>query len=192
MKIFFDTEFTGLHKHTTLISIGLVDENERVFYAEFTDYDRYQVDEWIKEHVIDNLLYKHFDKEGEPNTISIFGNKYYAKGDKRYIKNQLIEWLSEYDNVELVSDVCHYDMVLFIDLFGTAFDLPQNVNPACHDINQDIARYYEISEKEAFDFSREEILQNNAIIIDGYKHNSLYDAKVIKTIYEIIKSHGLL
>ena len=192
MKIFFDTEFTGLHKNTTLISIGLIDENERVFYAEFTDYDKSQCDDWIKEHVIDNLLYKHFDKEGEPNTIAIFGNKYYAKGDKRYVKNQLTEWLSEYDSIELVSDVCHYDMVLFIDLFGTAFDLPQNVNPACHDINQDIARYYELSEKEAFDFSREEILQNNAIVIDGYKHNSLYDAKVIKTIYEIIKSHGLL
>lgn len=192
MKIFFDTEFTGLHKNTTLISIGLIDENERNFYAEFTDYDKSQCDDWIKEHVIDNLLYKHFDKEGDPNTISIFGNKYYAKGDKRYIKNQLIEWLSEYDSVELVSDVCHYDMVLLIDLFGTAFDLPQNINPACHDINQDIARYYEISEKEAFDFSREEILQNNVIVIDGDKHNSLYDAKVIKTIYEIIKSHGLM
>jgi hypothetical protein len=192
MKIFFDTEFTGLHKNTTLISIGLVDENERLFYAEFTDYDKSQCDNWIKEHVIDNLLYKHFDKEGEPNTISFFGNKYYAKGDKRYIKNQLIEWLSVYDNVELVSDVCHYDMVLFIDLFGTAFDLPKQVNPACHDINQDIARYYELSEREAFDFSREEILQNNAIVIEGYKHNSLYDARVIKEIYNIIKSHGLL
>ena len=192
MKIFFFFFFTGLHKNTTLISIGLIDENERNFYAEFTDYDKSQCDDWIKEHVIDNLLYKHFDKEGDPNTISIFGNKYYAKGDKRYIKNQLIEWLSEYDSVELVSDVCHYDMVLLIDLFGTAFDLPQNINPACHDINQDIARYYEISEKEAFDFSREEILQNNVIVIDGDKHNSLYDAKVIKTIYEIIKSHGLM
>ena len=84
MKIFFDTEFTGLHKNTTLISIGLIDENGRTFYAEFTDYDKSQCDDWIKEHVIDNLLYKHFDKEGEPNTISIFGNKYYAKGDKVY------------------------------------------------------------------------------------------------------------
>ena len=186
MKIFFDTEFTGLHKNTTLISIGLIDENGRTFYAEFTDYDESQCDDWIKEHVIDNLLYKHFDKEGEPNTISIFGNKYYAKGDKRYVKNQLTEWLSEYDSIELVSDVCHYDMVLFIDLFGTAFDLPQNVNPACHDINQDIARYYELSEKEAFDFSREKILENRYISIDGYKHNSLYDAKVIKAIYESI------
>ena len=192
MKIFFDTEFTGLHKNTTLISIGLVDENDRTFYAEFTDYDKSQCDNWIKEHVIDNLMSNHFDIKGEPNTTSIFGDKTLLKGNKQYIKNQLIEWLSEYDNVELVSDVCHYDMVLFIDLFGTAFDLPKHVNPACHDINQDIARYYEISEKEAFDFSREEILQNNAIVIDGYKHNSLYDVKVIKNIYEIIKSHGLI
>ena len=92
----------------------------------------------------------------------------------------------------MVSDVCHYDMVLFIDLFGTAFDLPRCINPACHDINQDIARYYEFSEKEAFDFSREELLQNNAITIKGDKHNSMYDAKVIKKIYEIIESHGLI
>lgn len=39
MNIFFDTEFTGLHKNTTLISIGCVDENGRTFYAELTDYD---------------------------------------------------------------------------------------------------------------------------------------------------------
>lgn len=26
MKIFFDTEFTGLHQETTLISIGLISE----------------------------------------------------------------------------------------------------------------------------------------------------------------------
>ena len=186
MKIFFDTEFTGLHKDTTLISIGMIDENVRSFYAEFTDYNEKQCDDWIKEHVIDNLLYKHFDKEGEPNTISIFDNKYYAKGDKRYIKNQLIEWLSEYDSVELVSDVCHYDMVLFIDIFGGAFDIPKHINPACHDINQDIARYYNFTETEAFDYSREKILENRYISIDGYKHNSLYDAKVIKAIYESI------
>ena len=40
MKVFFDTEFTGLHRNTTLISIGLVSEDGRTFYAEFNDYDR--------------------------------------------------------------------------------------------------------------------------------------------------------
>ena len=62
MKLFFDTEFTGLHKDTTLISIGIISEDERTFYAELTDYDKSQVDDWIKENVIDNLLLK--DKEG--------------------------------------------------------------------------------------------------------------------------------
>ena len=83
-------------------------------------------------------------------------------------------------------------MVLFIDIWGGAFDIPSTVNPACHDINQDIARFYEFSETEAFDYSREQILENNAISIEGNKHNSLYDAKVIKEIYNIIKQDGLL
>ena len=189
MKIFFDTEFTGLHKNTSLISIGLIDENGRTFYAEFTDYNESQCNDWIKENVIKHL---EFDNDKDETTELKVCDKWGICGNKEFIKNQLEDWLSEYDNVEFVSDVCHYDMVLLIDLFGTAFDLPKNINPACHDINQDIARYYEISEKEAFDFSREELLQNNAIVIEGDKHNSLYDAKVIKTIYEIIKSHGLL
>jgi hypothetical protein len=71
-------------------------------------------------------------------------------------------------------------MVLFVDIFGGAFDLPENVSPACHDINQDIARYFNISEREAFDKSREEI----ADAIQGDKHNALYDALVIRNIYQ--------
>ena len=188
MKIFFDTEFTGLHKNTTLISIGLVDENGRNFYAEFNDYDESQCDDWIQDNVIKYLAYQ----KAITNTGATIGNYTWRYGDKEYIKKELEEWLLPYDKVELVSDVCHYDMVLFIDIWGGAFDMPRSINPACHDINQDIARYYEISETEAFDYSREQILENNAIVIDGNKHNSLYDAKVIKTIYEIIKSHGLL
>ena len=59
MKIFFDTEFTGLHKDTTLISIGLISEDRRCFYAELTDYKRTLPDvdnwNWIEENVIANL-----------------------------------------------------------------------------------------------------------------------------------------
>ena len=52
-KIFFDTEFTGLHQRTTLISIGLIADlglgkGTKSFYAELTDYDQSQVDEWIQ------------------------------------------------------------------------------------------------------------------------------------------------
>lgn len=55
-KDIFDTEFTGLHQNTTLVSIGLVsDEGER-FYAELTDYDETQCDDWITKNVLDHLL----------------------------------------------------------------------------------------------------------------------------------------
>lgn len=187
MKIFFDTEFTGLHKDTTLISIGLVDENGRTFYGEFSDYDDLQCDKWIRNNVIKHLKWS---IELCENFANIYENSWEAFGDKEYIKTVLQDWLSKYDTVELVSDVCHYDMVLFIDIFGGAFDIPKNVNPACHDINQDIAEYFNISEIEAFDKSREDIIKSYNI--NGDKHNALYDAKVIKAIYEIMNSHKLL
>lgn len=89
----------------------------------------------------------------------------------------------------MVSDVCHYDMVLLIDLFGSAFDVPSYISPCCHDINQDIAHYYGISEKEAFDKSREEMIKElygETYVVPGTKHNALYDARVIQHIYNAI------
>lgn len=179
MKLFFDTEFTGLHKNTTLISIGIISESGDAFYAEFTDYDKSQVNDWIKENVINNLLLNN-EKSKETNLTDIYS------GNKEYNKQRLTKWLEQFDSVEFVSDVCHYDMVLLIDIFGDAFSLPEHVCASCHDINQDIAKYYNCTETEAFDKSREDIIENHHISLPGKKHNSLYDAYVIKAIYEII------
>ena len=187
MNIFFDTEFTGLHKDTTLISIGCVDENGRTFYAELADYDESQVDNWILENVVSHLKFAN-TPQSEP-VINIYENGWEVYGDKKQVKEVLRDWLSKYDSVQLVSDVCHYDMVLFIDLFGNAFDLPSNVNASCHDINQDIAADWDVTEREAFDMSREKLLAITGARIDGDKHNSLYDAKVIRAIYNEIIEH---
>ena len=180
MKIFFDTEFTGLHKDTTLISIGLIAEDGKQFYAELIDYDKSQVDEWIQKNVIDNLIIEDEWERKIENNLTI------SKGTKYQVMIDLKEWLNKFDNIEWVSDVCHYDFVLLIDLvYLHALKMPYGKhNAACHDINQDIANYYKISEIEAFDKSREEILKEFNIDIEGEKHNSLYDAKVIKEIYE--------
>ena len=182
MKIFFDTEFTGLHKDTTLISIGCIDEDGKTFYAEFTDYDPRQCDDWIRENVIAHLahggrrdcvrVYHEFAEEGNFHTTVL--------GDKGFVAEKLAKWLSKYEDVQFVSDVCHYDMVLLIDLFGGAFDLPQGVSPVCHDINQDIARHCGMTDYEAFDASREGFIHP---AIEGDKHNALYDAKVIRELY---------
>lgn len=215
MKLFFDCEFTGLHKNTTLISLGIVNENGEKFYAEFIDFDWNQVTDWIKENVLDTFI---LDKAQSPDgatrmkeeghevqnlpvvgyTLGLFYQSRRTKdgftevtGTKEWISDTLKTWLSQFDSIQFVSDVCHYDFVLLIDLLmngGTALDLPENISAVCHDINQDIARHYGISEKEAFDKSREEIISELCEkLVLGNKHNSLYDAEVIKAIYEEIE-----
>ena len=178
MKIYFDTEFTGLHKNTTLISIGCISEDNKIFYAELTDYDKNQVDNWIYKNVISNLD-NNPNKSFDPSNMQV-------KGDLNYVKNMFKTWLIQFgkEKIQFVSDVSHYDFVLLIDIFGTAFDLPNNINSSCHDINQDLAKIFNISEKKAFDLNREEIAGISEV---KAKHNSLFDAKVIKTIVEKYK-----
>ena len=172
MKLFFDTEFTGLHKDTTLISIGIISEDERTFYAELTDYDKSQVDDWIKENVIDNLQLSSFiDGFVPPQSDNMV-----LRCTKKTLKNELKIWLSQFDEVEIWSDCLSYDWVLFNDLFGHAFNIPKNI----YYIPFDICTLFKIKGIDP-DISREEFINNS---VKGKKHNSLYDAKVIKACYE--------
>ena len=190
MLLFFDMEFTGLRQNTTPISLGIVSEDGKRFYAEFTDYDESQCDDWIKENVIKNLKLAGMgvgvsDTDENPPLRIVMG-------DKKYIYQEMNEWLHHFDTIQFVSDVCHYDFVLLIDLLtngGTALDLPENISAVCHDLNMDIARHFRVSDREAFDMSREKIMNDLCKaedIVTGNKHNSLYDAEVIREIYEEI------
>ena len=159
------------------------------------DYDRNQCDDWILKNVISNTITHKLISSNTPsgidlNKLSDIEKELFSKTvlvTKSQLQYKLREWLAKFiSDIELVSDVCHYDMVLFTDIFGGSFDLPKYITPACYDINQDIAKFYGISLQEAFDKSREEILSEYHVKIPGVKHNSLYDAKVIKEIYHII------
>lgn len=199
MKIYFDTEFTGLKKDTTLVSIGLITEDGESFYAELTDFDESYKDEWFVNNVLNNLLLDE-EKNAKKKTPEIFVYKtkeeYFiadktVRGTKNVVSYELYRWLKDFVSIQLVSDVCHYDMVLFIDLFGGAFDMLPSITPACHDINQDIAEFCKITEREAFEKNREKLLLENGIQLPkGKKHNSMYDAKVIKLIDEMIRRNA--
>ena len=191
---FFDTEFTGLRKDTTLISIGIVSDTGDRFYAELTDYDESMCNEWIEKNVLDHLIMSGNVKLEE--SLAADNKTTTVIGSKADICRELMEWLdanfdSDYAAV-FVSDVSHYDMVLLIDLLvGNAMMLPKFITPACHDINQDIAVMLDLSEKDAFDISREQLLADRGIALPkGQKHNALYDAEVIKAIYEDFFSVG--
>lgn len=189
-NLYFDTEFTGLQKDTSLISIGIVSDSGRKFYAEFTDYDKSKVDEWIQDNVIRNLLFGGeyaFVKDQKYSESTVPSYSVAMSGTRDMIKTELENWLKSFnDSIQFVSDVCHYDFVLFIDIFGGAFDLPDFINPSCHDINQDLARRFKLTEKAAFDLHRETIVVNFCYTLpEGNKHNSEFDAEVIRHLYHI-------
>lgn len=174
MKVFFDTEFTGLHQNTSLISIGLIAEDGRTFYAELIDYDQHQVDEWLQKNVINNLIV-HPDRK---HYYLVTDNDAIYKDNSATIKDRLEDWLSQFEEVEMWSDCLSYDWVLFNQLFGHAFNIPKNV----YYIPFDICTLMKIKGVDP-DINREEFAG-----IEGDKHNALHDAKVIKACYEKLMS----
>ena len=55
MRYWFDTEFHDDGTTIELISIGMVSEDNRAYYAESADYDRQRATPWIREHVLPYL-----------------------------------------------------------------------------------------------------------------------------------------
>lgn len=184
MKVFFDTEFTGLHKNTTLISIGLVSEDGRTFYAEFNDYDKTQIDDWLENNVMVNLIMSP-PKDGEQEYFSqsrfdldiplTQQCNIQMRGDKEDIKHYLTEWLHQFDFVEMWSDCLAYDWVLFNDIFGHAFNIPSNV----YYIPFDICTLFKVKGVDP-DINREEFAE---VDCNGKKHSAIWDAQVIKSCY---------
>ena len=169
-KIFFDTEFTGLHQNTTLISIGFISECGKTFYAELTDYDKSQIDDWLKVNVIDNLTLTSM-----PNMLHARGESQTVRCNTSQLKGYLKDWLSQFEQVEMWSDCLSYDWVLFNQIFGHAFNIPKNVYYIPFDICTSL------KEKGVDpDINREEFA---ALTEKPSKHNALWDAKVIRECY---------
>lgn len=182
MKIFVDSEFTGLHPGMTLISLGMVTEDDQSFYAEFNDYDRKQIDPWIQKHIINQLYTTKNDienQEGFYTSISEPIADTMIIGNTKEINHELFKWLHQFDQVEWWSDVYDaYDKYLFDGLFGGADGIPKNI----YYIPFDLATYMKVLGVDP-DVNREQfagIKESDEI----QKHLSIWDAKVIKKCYE--------
>ncbi|MFK7905263.1 MAG: hypothetical protein AB8B69_09070 [Chitinophagales bacterium] len=141
-KLFLDTQSTGLKQNTTLISMGIVSECGSSFYAELSDYDNTQVDDWQQENVIDKLrmskpsndeeeYYQASRSEGNPKGTSLYdGYSVQFRGDREVLKVELERWLAQFEEVEIWGDCLAFDWVLFCEVFGSSSgvpNLPKNV-----------------------------------------------------------------
>lgn len=199
--IYFDTEFTGLHKNTTLISIGLISDCGKTFYAECIDYDKSQVDDWIKENVISKLHFtdkitascggweefgdkgnEHLDKCTNALEFSLAKkdwSEFKCIGKTPMIGNRLEDWFAQFgdEKIEIWSDCLAYDWVLFQDIFGNAFKMPKSI----FYIPFDLATAFKLKGINP-DISREEFAygDNSVLPPKAVKHNALWDARVMK------------
>lgn len=195
IAIYYDAEFTGLHRNSTFISIGMVSESGSKFYAEFTDYDRTQLNEWLEDNVIKNLTLEKL-ANGEDSFVRKLQNddscySIKVRGDRVLIKKELYDWLyneysKSYNQLRIFTDCYAYDWMLLIDLLtdnGNALDVPNFINYIPIDLS---TMLFAIGEDP--DVNRE-MFAYEATYIDSSaenKHNSLWDAVIIERCFDRI------
>lgn len=182
-RVFLDTEFTGLHQRAGLISVGLASEQGRVFYAELTDYDRSETGDWVAAHVLPLLSVNLPPAHNVSSSSDVF-----CQGTKGEVANALRRWLAPFggkNSVEVWADVLAWDWVLFCEMFGGPFGLPEQI----HYIPRDLSTLLALRDIDP-DTTREDLGQvtwsHPALHLK--KHHALYDALLEKAVFERLNS----
>lgn len=132
-------------------------------------YDKDQIDDWLHENVISNLLLEsHIPYKTDFDNQKICGST-------EDVRIYLEEWLSQFKSIEIWGDCLSYDWVLFNQIFGHAFNIPK----AIYYIPFDLCTLFRAKKIDP-DVSREEFA---GMTKGSQKHNALWDAKVIRKCY---------
>lgn len=117
MKFFIDTEFieSGPGHPIELLSIGIVSENGRTFYAANKDANLSRANEWVRTNVIPHLggFRLHFDA----------------------IRRGILDFVGD-SEPEFWGYYSDYDWVVFCQIFGAMIDLPKGWPMFCRDLKQ--------------------------------------------------------
>lgn len=207
MKYFLDTEFiTGFKKpikslptfgnfnkpefFIQLISIGIVCEDGREFYAVSNEFDESLADDWVKENVISKLEY--WQKLDASTSICHRGvnSKKFGKSIIE-IRNEVVKLLGggcdEYSpklyvpkETEIYAYFADYDWVVFCNLFGRMIDLPEGMPMYCKDLKQyldDFAKKEAESNNISFETALKAIKESQKYPKQENEHSALDDAR---------------
>lgn len=188
--IALDMEFTQLSFNTELISLGMV-TNKKAFYFENKDWNfstlrnNPKQKDWITKNIVPNLWFA--DSCEKVYRHQFFHNMeaYVIHDTLESMLPHLKAWLSQFEHIIIVGDVCNYDWVIFCELFGGATKIPKNI----FYIPIDIATLlYDRGGKHFADETRldiyNEYVQEAYRFLDIAPHNALHDAYIIKYIYD--------
>jgi hypothetical protein len=169
MRYWFDTEFIEDGKTIDLISIGIVAEDGREFYAEAREVDYGRAADWVKLNVFPYLTHfkhgEHVSWDDFPSCPLMF-RKTIASAIASFCDPQ------QYGKPEIWAYYADYDWVVLCQLFGTMMDLPKGWPMYCRDIKQ-----------------WADMLGNPKLPEQGKdEHHALADAKWNRQAWEFLKS----
>jgi hypothetical protein len=178
MKYFFDTEFIESSERKTidLISIGIVAEDGRKYYAISTEFDASLASEWVKENVLSKLPPRpgSFNPaEASPRIVS----ESKAWKSRQQIREEILKFTSQdVSPIEFWAGWADYDWVVFCWLFGNMIDLPEGYPFYCNDV---------IQWKNQLGLKREFLPEK-----PKDAHNALADALWVKEAYDALKKYS--
>lgn len=191
MKYWFDTEFIEDGKTIDLISIGIVAEDGREYYAVSNNFNPKKASEWVLENVLSPMGIGKNGWFGSPDILSPTQKEHWkAQRSRAQIKEDIIKFVYNYpdpaitfedtvqpnfDKPEFWAYYADYDWVTFCQLFGTMMDLPKGFPMYCRDIKQWCDQ-----------------LGNPRLPEQGKgEHNALADARWNKQAWEFLKQYEM-
>lgn len=157
MNYFLDTEFIETFTRTggfprrrrmmhtiDLISIGIVADDGRTYFAISDEYDYSSASDWVKENVIRPLYIKTVHGDARNRFTEENFHKEYGKS-LMSIKGEIFRftgcWRDQHfwrapENIHFYGYYSDYDWVLFCSLFGRMIDLPKGFPKFCIDVKQ--------------------------------------------------------
>lgn len=180
MKYFIDTEFKEKPNTIDLISIGIVSEDGREYYALNKNFNLKEVwkDEWLRENVLLPIYKEHihgdmrnhvsFSRAAIKGILKGFGKsiEQIANEIKEFCYYSYSEAQIENANIQFYGYYADYDWVIFCWIFGRMIDLPKGFPMYCKDLKQ-------MMDEKGLD---KEWKRKNCPDPDG-EHNALVDAR---------------
>ena len=168
--VFVDTEFTGEHGKTTLVSIGLVTLDNKKLKINLNDYDNSQVTGWLKKNVLSKInKKKSLNSESAYKKISKFLNNY-ASGEKIHLVTS-----GKTLDITLLFDLYKYSKLKLKRKFHWLHDLPYYLN---HNSHLDLSTMIYFSKFRNIDKEKFANLQ-----LKSKRHDALYDALVVRACF---------
>lgn len=180
MRYWFDTEFMEDGHTIELLSIGIVSDDGREFYAESAEANLDHANDWVKKNVLPLLHTKTVDI-GSGYIAERPDIEHPAVMSRSAIAESLITFARPREGLRIDQDppqfwayYADYDWVVLCQLFGTMIDLPLFWPMFCMDVKQ-----------LAVSVGDPKLPKQESI-----EHHALNDARWTKVAYDFLKARG--